>query len=62
MEVRGEKLAEEVGNRVEVTGTAVAAGKPVAGASQVIQVKEPARGGARRVRGGGVLQGVEDAD
>ena len=48
VEVRGDKLAGAVGNRVEVTGTAVATGKPVAGASQVIQVTkidEIGRGG-----------------
>jgi len=48
VEVRGEKLSEEAGNRVEVTGTAVKDAKPVAGASQVIQVKkleEVGRGG-----------------
>jgi len=48
VEVKGEKLAEQVGNRVEVTGTAVKDAKPVAGASQVIQVTnlvEIARGG-----------------
>jgi hypothetical protein len=40
VEVRGESLAGEVGNRIQVTGAAVPSAKPVSGASQVIEVKK----------------------
>jgi hypothetical protein len=39
VEVTGESLAAEVGNRIQITGKAVPAGRPVAGASQVIEVR-----------------------
>ncbi len=48
VEVQGENVAAEAGNRVEVTGKALPGIKPVAGASLVIQVKtlqETGRGG-----------------
>ena len=40
VEVRGDSLAGEVGNRIQVTGTAMPSAKPVTGASQVIEVKK----------------------
>jgi len=38
VELRGEGLAEQVGNQVKITGTAFRSATPVAGAAQVIQV------------------------
>ena len=38
VEVRGESLAGEVGNRIQITGKAVPSVKPITGASQMIEV------------------------
>jgi hypothetical protein len=40
VEVQGESIGGEVGNRIQITGVAVAGAKPVAGASQVIEVRK----------------------
>ncbi len=40
VEVRGESLAGEVGNRIQISGNAVTGGKAVAGASQIVEVKK----------------------
>src|SRR5262249_50614052 len=39
VEVQGESLGSEVGNRIQITGVALAGAKPVTGASQVIAVR-----------------------